>query len=106
MVITSSSVEDKTVPSCRMVQSEPWITSALLRKNKKNTIGTSLVDADVLLHLPSRLKWGGGFVVGFPHLLTGTCKFELGYLISLNASLSYDPLCIFQQVLLLTEEHK
>ncbi|KAG7235486.1 hypothetical protein INR49_002621 [Caranx melampygus] len=37
MVITSSSVEDKTVPSCRMVQSEPWITSALLRKNKTMT---------------------------------------------------------------------
>ncbi|KAM4736422.1 dual specificity tyrosine-phosphorylation-regulated kinase 1B isoform 1-T1 [Anableps anableps] len=34
MVVTSSSVDDKTVPSCRMVQSEPWITSALLRKNK------------------------------------------------------------------------
>ncbi|XP_043972159.1 dual specificity tyrosine-phosphorylation-regulated kinase 1B isoform X1 [Gambusia affinis] len=34
MVVTSSSVDDKTVPSCRMVQSEPWITSTLLRKNK------------------------------------------------------------------------
>ncbi|XP_006809044.1 dual specificity tyrosine-phosphorylation-regulated kinase 1B [Neolamprologus brichardi] len=34
MVVTSSSVEDQTVPTCRMVQSEPWIASALLRKNK------------------------------------------------------------------------
>ncbi|XP_014872459.1 dual specificity tyrosine-phosphorylation-regulated kinase 1B isoform X1 [Poecilia latipinna] len=34
MVVTSSSVDDKTVPSCRMVQSEPWITSTLLRNNK------------------------------------------------------------------------
>ncbi|KAL6108728.1 dyrk1b [Pungitius sinensis] len=36
MVITSSSssVEDKPVPSLRMVQTEPWIASALLRKNK------------------------------------------------------------------------
>lgn len=41
MVITSSSVEDKTVPSCRMVQSEPWITSALLRKNKSQYTHTN-----------------------------------------------------------------
>ncbi|KAF3840211.1 hypothetical protein F7725_018928 [Dissostichus mawsoni] len=36
MVITSSSssAEDKPVPSCRMVQTEPWIATGLLRKNK------------------------------------------------------------------------
>lgn len=33
MVITSS-VEDKTAPPSRMVQSETWIPSSLLRKNK------------------------------------------------------------------------
>ncbi|XP_077577935.1 dual specificity tyrosine-phosphorylation-regulated kinase 1B isoform X1 [Stigmatopora nigra] len=34
MVITSSTVEDKTVPLCRMVQSQPWVASALHRDNK------------------------------------------------------------------------
>lgn len=35
MVITSSSsVEDKTMPSCRIAQSEPWINSAVLHQNK------------------------------------------------------------------------
>ncbi|XP_061771167.1 dual specificity tyrosine-phosphorylation-regulated kinase 1B isoform X1 [Nerophis ophidion] len=36
MVITSS-VEDKTAPPCRMVQSQPWITSALHRDNKSGS---------------------------------------------------------------------
>ena len=36
MVITSSTVEEKATPSSRMVQSEPWITSALLRKNNQS----------------------------------------------------------------------
>nr|XP_054596646.1 dual specificity tyrosine-phosphorylation-regulated kinase 1B isoform X2 [Nothobranchius furzeri] len=41
MVVTSSSVEDKTVPSCRMVQSDPWISSALLRVSSSGCPPTS-----------------------------------------------------------------